>query len=97
MTLTDQHATPLHYDGAPRPITEDEARTIAHEEYVLLRGYAAHRGSDGGFHLSEPTRQGQDAVSYVNVKRAALRERIMAGACTHTVFYDRHRDRFYCA
>jgi hypothetical protein len=86
----------LNYDGAPRAITEDEARAIAHEEYVLLRGYAAHRGGDGGYHLSEPLRQRQDAVSYVNVKRRDLRERIMAGRCTHTVFYDRARDAFYC-
>lgn len=94
----------LNYDGAPRPITADEAREIAHGEYQLIklgeygsRNYAGHRGADGGMHLCEPTRKGQDAVSYINVKRADLRERIMAGKCQHTVFYDRARDRFYCA
>jgi muramidase (phage lysozyme) len=87
--------TDLHYDNAPRPITEDEAKTIAHEEYVLQRGYAAYSGADGGYHLFEPLRQRQDAVTYINVKRADLRRRIMAGECTHTVFYDRARDKFY--
>lgn len=87
----------LHYDGAPRPITEAEARAIAHGEYALLRGYAVHRGADGGMHLSEPMRQHQDAVAYINVKRKALRERIMAGKCIHSIYYDRARDAFYCA
>lgn len=87
-----------HYDGAPRPITDEEAKIIAHAEYV--RGYdgiACYRGADGGFHAFSPIRRGQDAIAYLNVKRADLRRRIMAGECTHTIFYDRARDVFYCA
>jgi hypothetical protein len=89
----------LHYDGAPRPITEDEARAIAHAEYVFGRGpngVACYRGADGGLHAFSPTRRGQDAVVYLNHKRADMRERIMAGKCSHTIFYDRARDTFYC-
>jgi hypothetical protein len=85
------------YDGAPREITEDEARQLAHEEYVLSRptGIACYRGADGGYHAFDPVRRGQDAIAYLNVKRRDLRERLMAGKCTHTCFYDRARDRFY--
>lgn len=94
MTTTD----PLAYDGAPRPITEEEARTIAHAEYVISsRGAAMYRGSDGGFYPFDPLRLRQDAVQYVNAKRRALRDQIMAGECTHTVFYNAARDTFYCA
>ena len=91
--------SPLHYDGAPRPITEEEAKTIAHEEYVIGRGandWAMYRGADGGYHVFEPSRRGQDAITFLNVKRKDLRERIMRGDCTHTIFYNRATDAFYC-
>lgn len=99
MTSTDSLAG-LHYDGAPRPITEDEAKTIAHEEYVLghgSNGVAMYRGSDGGFYPFSPARRGQDAIAFLNVKRRDLRGRIMRGECTHTIFYNPTRDTFYCA
>lgn len=91
--------TTLHYDGAPRAITEEEAKTIAHAEYIIGRGSdgcAMYRGSDGGYYPFSPLRRRQDAISYVNVKRADLRRRIMAGECTHTIFYNAARDEFYC-
>ena len=92
--------TCLHYDGAPRPITEAEAKAIAHDEYVIGRGSAGvamYRGADGGYYPFTPTRRGQDAIAYLNVKRRDLRERIMRGECTHTIFYNAARDSFYCA
>lgn len=90
----------LNYDGAPRPITEDEAKQIAHEEYII-RGIGSStkflsRGADGGYHLREQGR-GQLMVTVCNARRKDLRDRIMAGKCQNTVFYDRARDRFYCA
>ena len=97
MTAAPSIPAALHYDGAPRPITGEEAKTIAHAEYV--RGYdgiACYRGADGGRHAFSPIRRGQDAITYLNVKRADLRRRIMDGECTHTIFYDRARDTFYC-
>jgi hypothetical protein len=93
----------LKYDGAPREITAEEAKTIAHEEYVLRRSYGRHmvfsRGADGGMHLryTSNSRSGQDAVVWMNTRRQDLRTRIMAGECTHTIFYNRARDTFYCA
>lgn len=90
----------LHYDGAPRPITEDEAKTIAHDEYRMSGygrdGMALYRGSDGGFYPFSPVRRGQAAIAYLNAKRADLSRRIMAGECTHTIFYNSARDTFYC-
>lgn len=91
----------LHYDGAPRAITADEAKRIAHEEWTLVgprygQYRALSRGSDGGMHVRETFSRGQLAVTWVNVRRQDLRERIMGGKCTHTIFYDRARDTFYC-
>ena len=96
MTSTDSLAG-LHYDGAPRPITEDEAKTIAHAEYVRgFDGIACYRGADGGTHAFSPIRRGQDAIMYLNVKRADLRRRIMSGEAEYIIFYDSARDTFYC-
>lgn len=90
--------TNLNYNGAPRPITPDEARELAHAEYKLggngASTYAMSRGSDGGYHIRQ-TGRGQAMVTWINVRRADLRERIMAGKCTQTCFYDHARDRFY--
>jgi hypothetical protein len=90
---------PLHYDGAPRAITHDEAQAIAEQEIDCCAGdrgwIVRSRGSDGGMHYraSEPTRA--LAIANVMTRRRELVERIMAGACAHTMFYDRARDRFY--
>lgn len=90
----------LAYDGAPRDITAEEARRIAHAEHQLVSRNGRHhwlsRGSDGGMHLRESFTRSQAAVVQVNARRADLRERIMAGRCQHTIFYDRARDTFYC-
>jgi hypothetical protein len=90
----------LHYDGAPRPITEDEARDIAHAEYVIRSSGTDHlclsRGADGGMHLRQSFTRSQAAILWTNTRRRDLRERIMAGKCTATIFYDRARDTFYC-
>jgi hypothetical protein len=91
----------LHYDGAPRPITADEAKEIAHAEHTVVSRNGRHhwmsRGADGGMHLRETFTRSQAAIVQVNTRRKDLRERIMAGKCQHTIFYDRARDRFYCA
>lgn len=87
------------YDNAPRPITADEARAIAHEEYALRSYNGQHlvcsRGADGGMHLRETFTRSQAAVVWINTRRTQLRERILAGECTHTVFFDRARDAYY--
>lgn len=92
--------TTLRYDNAPREITADEARAIAHAEHQLSSRNGQHywmsRGSDGGMHLRETFTRSQAAITQINARRNDLRERIMAGRCQHTIFYDRARDTFYC-
>lgn len=99
--MLDVNRSALHYDGAPREITEDEAREIAHAEYKMSSHYGQHhvmsRGADGGYHLRETFTRSQAAVVWMNARRQDLRERILTGKCTHTIFYDRARDAFYCA
>lgn len=99
--MTSPHMSTLRYDGAPREITEEEARKIAHEEHKIVSRYGQHhwysRGADGGMHLRESFSHSQAAIVQVNTRRKDLRERIMAGKCQFTIFYDRARDTFYCA
>lgn len=87
------------YDGAPRPITEDEAKQIARDEYQLSKSRGQHvclsRGADGGMHVRETFERPLAAVVWVNARRQDLVRRLLAGDCTHTCFYDRARDRYW--
>lgn len=87
--------TALHYDGAARPITRDEAERIAAAEYASRGCGMLSAGSDGGMHWRGNAYSPGAARGWAEEKARALVRKIMAGECTHTVFYDRFRDTFY--
>lgn len=88
-----------HYDGSLRDITEAEALALSREEYQMISQYGQHhvlsRGSDGGMHIRDTFTHSQAAIVWMNTRRKDLRERLLAGKCQHTCFYDRSRDRFW--
>lgn len=91
----------LNYNDSPRPITQAEAEAIAEGEYGWRHSCDGWiiwcRGSDGGTHFADTAYSEGSARGAAEERRRGLARRIMAGQCQHTVFYDRARDRFYCA
>lgn len=86
----------LRYDGAPRDITTREAEAVAAREYDSRGCAMLSGGSDGGMHWRGDAYSAGAARGWAEEKRRAMVRRIMAGECRWTIFYDRHRDAFYC-
>ncbi len=86
----------LAYDGAPRPITLREAEAIAEREYDSRGCAMLSGGADGGMHHRGAAYSPGAARGWAEEKRRGMVRRIMAGECRWTIFYDSHRDYFYC-
>ena len=100
MTRDTATTTPPRYDGAPRPITVKEAVSIAHDEYPepsrCDREWSVRsRGADGGYHARAWHANYTAAKEDLQARRAAFVDRILAGECEHTIFYDSARGAYY--